>query len=172
MKPTAEHFTGAVQEFAAVPYFPSETGARIAITKQLALFVDDVTKLRWLVDTVLSRADVWPGIAGLRALYCTRWRAADGIDGGTCLIPGFTPDDNEGSRAQVAASRGYLPAPDDSVISDEERQQIDALARRISLRAAEERARNPVSSGARSRVRTPEWLMDLTWNQRRDGRKT
>lgn len=136
MRPTVQEILIAVRRLSVIPYFPSDEYAREAIMVDLQAFVHDVDALSWLVPTAIAHLHSWQGCAALRALHNTRYKPADGIEGGSSSIKGFTPEDNEGRPALAAGTRRYLPAPDDSEITDEERRQIDALDKKIKLRTA------------------------------------
>lgn len=94
MKPTPEQLNGATEELRAIPYFPTADAATIAIAIAIGKFVDDVSRLRWLIDTAVSSMREWKGVAEMRGLYCTHFRPADGIEA-NCAVPGFTPADSE-----------------------------------------------------------------------------
>lgn len=134
-----EKISQAVEELAAIPYFPADAGARTAIMRQLSRFVDRPDRLRWLVDTALARMDSWLGVAQLRALYATKYRPADGIPGGDCLLPGFTPADNESAylleRAQSDQKLLAEAKAAAESLSPEERAEIAALQALVSDRA-------------------------------------
>lgn len=133
--------TQAVEELATLPYFPASEGARKAIMRHILAICDRPERLEWLVDAALAHLRAWEGLATLRALYATRWRPADGIEGDTCTVPGFTPEDSEMAclagekifKAINAAERGQLagrpvlalPPPDSP---EAESQQAENLA--------------------------------------------
>jgi hypothetical protein len=102
MKPTPKQLAGAVEELAAIPFFPSEEGARIAITTQISRFVGDEKQLRWLVDAALGAMRKWEGLPELRGLFCTRFKPADGVEA-YCSLPGYTANDCEAAHALKAA---------------------------------------------------------------------
>ena len=92
----------AVREMALIKYFPAGPGEREAVMNLLdKLAAGNEERLQWLVDIVVNYVGEWPGPAQLRALYATRYRPADGIEGTHCTIAGFTPMDLE--RASLEA---------------------------------------------------------------------
>ena len=93
----------AVEELAAIPYFPTEPGARAAIMRQLSKFVRDEDSLHWLIDMALAHMKRWMGPAELRSLYATKYRPVDGVEGGACQVAGFTPADSEARYLQSVA---------------------------------------------------------------------
>jgi hypothetical protein len=95
-----EEIAAAVEELAAIPFFPSETGARLAVMKALESFVRRPHELRWLIDTAVARMREWKGPAELRGLYCTRFSPRDGIEE-YCTIPGFTAAESETGYHQL-----------------------------------------------------------------------
>ena len=52
------------------------------------------TALDWLVREAVTHVRVWPGLAELRGILCTRYDAADGIDQWSTL-PGYCAQDAE-----------------------------------------------------------------------------
>lgn len=102
MKPTPEQLNGATEELRAIPYFPTADAATIAIAIAIGKFVDDVYRLRWLIDTAVSSMREWKGVAEMRGLYCTRFKPADGVEA-NCTVAGFTPADSEMGYLQAAS---------------------------------------------------------------------
>jgi len=94
-KPTREQIEAAVESFGALLYFPADAGARLVIMRLLAAICGHVEGLQWLVATMLNRVGEWKGPAQLRALYATRYKPLDGIEGEACQLAGFTPADSE-----------------------------------------------------------------------------
>ncbi len=91
----------AVADLSILRYFPSGPGEQKAVMQLLDRIVDEEYRLAWLVHTLTDYVGEWPGPAQLRALYATRYRPADGIEGTHCTIAGFTPMDSE--RASLEA---------------------------------------------------------------------
>jgi hypothetical protein len=80
----------------------------------LARMVPHEEALDWLVGAMIDRVGEWKGTAQLRALLCTRWAPADGIEGPTCEITGFTPSDNESQSLIEHEDQKSLMKPDRS----------------------------------------------------------
>ncbi len=143
MDPTAEEimFSMAVDDLQAIPYFPREPGTQVAVQEALMRFVLGQAELTWLVLTAVDNMREWRGVAELRALYSTRWRPLDGIEGQSCSIAGYTPSDCEAQHAIEARSQKFLPAPEDTPITEAERKQIEELAEKCRLQAGSLRPR-------------------------------
>lgn len=121
-KVNQEYIEQAVADLAILKFFPSGPGEQVAIMRLLLAIVDTPEHLAWLVKTLMDYIGEWPGPAQLRALYATRYRPADGIEGPHCTIAGFTPCDSEREsleghenikRLEIKASPrigGILPA--------------------------------------------------------------
>jgi hypothetical protein len=133
MRPTPQEISIAVRRLSAIPFFPSDEYARDSIMEELAAFVPNAEALTWLVRMALAGMRQWQGCAELRALHCTRYRPADGYEGGACSVPGHAPADHEVRPVLKATTQLYLPVPDDTKISDEEGGQIEALGERMRL---------------------------------------
>lgn len=94
MNPTL--ITEAVRIMATCKYFPAGPGEREAVMEMLERMCgNNEAGLRWLTITLVNYVGEWPGPAQLRALYATRYRPADGIEGPHCSLAGFTPADSE-----------------------------------------------------------------------------
>jgi hypothetical protein len=61
-------------------FFPSDAQARIGIAEQLAAMATNEDQLRWLVARVAQLFPEWPGMLEVRAVFCTRYRSADGVE--------------------------------------------------------------------------------------------
>lgn len=77
----------AASELLALLKFVSGTAddARLALMRLLDRLADTdgpkaVKQLRWLVDTVTSNYDEWPGPKTIRAVWCTEFKPADGVE--------------------------------------------------------------------------------------------
>lgn len=84
----------AVDELSMCEYFPTDPGTRAAIMRLLARMVPHRQALTWLVRTLVDRVGQWKGPTELRAVLCTRYPPADGVEAFSAL-PGFTLNDSE-----------------------------------------------------------------------------
>lgn len=98
-----EQISAGVEELGAIPYFPKESGAQLAVMRAVEKFVSGPRELRWLIDTAVGRMREWRGVAELRGLYCTHFKPADGIEA-DCTIPGLTPADSEAGYLELQAA--------------------------------------------------------------------
>lgn len=90
-------------------YWPSDPATRAEIGGLLARMVPHREALQWLVRVMVDRIGEWPGPAELRALLCTRYRPADGIER-DCSIPGYRPQDYEAQAIErhIALKAGAI----------------------------------------------------------------
>jgi hypothetical protein len=102
----------AVSQLAVLRCFPSDAIARAMLAEMILRTVSNTERLEWLVRVAVANCDEYPGPKQIRALYCTRFKPADGGDEPTCTISGFTPSDSE---------RGYQ-----ELQSQETAKQIEA----------------------------------------------
>jgi hypothetical protein len=100
----------AVDDFSTMRFFPAE--GRAAIMRELAAMCPHREALRWLVSEALAHVPIWPGLAELRGLLCTRYDAADGRDA-YCTLPGYSPTDQEAKHLE-AHENLKLAAPQDA----------------------------------------------------------
>ena len=134
MKPSKQDFESAVAQMTILRYFPADPIQRAMVMDLLARIVGTREQLSWLVRTLVDRVGEWRGPSELRGIFCNRFKPADGIEA-DCSIPKFTPADNEARPALEAAPQCYLPSPNDDKISEEERRQINLLAKRMRLKS-------------------------------------
>jgi hypothetical protein len=96
MKPTEAQIFDAAESFEALKFFPAgSTAVKRVVMELLDGMVATEEQLKWLMDALINRVGEWHGPAQLRALFNTRFRPADGIEGGVCEVAGFTPADCE-----------------------------------------------------------------------------
>jgi len=72
---------GAVSKLSLMAFFPGDPDARGALIWALQQLVDTEDHLDWLVERSLKLYSRWPGIAEIRAVYCSSFRPADGVEG-------------------------------------------------------------------------------------------
>lgn len=95
----------------ALKYFPREPEAQVAIVSIVCRMASKLDQIDWLVESALAVYDDWPGPRELRALFCSRWRPADGIQAYSQLYPA---DENGGgfpSHIYPASNLPALPTP-------------------------------------------------------------
>src|SRR5690242_7847681 len=93
MRPTLEEIERAMTTIAAMKFFPAgEAGIRVEVMELLRDMVGTGEQMDWLRKTIRDRVPEWPGLAGLRGIFCAFHRPADGVDAVSDL-PGFTQDD-------------------------------------------------------------------------------
>ena len=69
-----------VGRLGALKFFPSEEYARRAIMDEIDSFAENAEQVQWLFRYVLSHCNEWEGPQSLRAMFCMRFKPADGID--------------------------------------------------------------------------------------------
>jgi hypothetical protein len=69
-----------MSRLALLKFFPSEPEALAALAEIICKMTADERKAEWLIERALQVFDEWPGPKKLRALYCRRWKPADGVE--------------------------------------------------------------------------------------------
>lgn len=71
-----------VEELASLKYFPSgNEGVLLAITRLIGSMCRTEQEARWLIDRMTSGLYAeWPGIAEVRACFCSRYPPKDGMN--------------------------------------------------------------------------------------------
>jgi hypothetical protein len=80
LPPKPEDFSSAVNQLALMAFFPSDPEVRAALVTVLMDLIETEDQLDWLVNRALRLYAKWPGVAELRALYCSRFKPRDGIE--------------------------------------------------------------------------------------------
>ena len=119
MKPTAEQIERTVATISATRYFPSDNHhVRAELLELLADMVGTGEQMDWMRRVFRDQITEWPGLAEVRAVFCTRFRPADGIEGKRySTVAGFTAGDIE-TESITARKQRYLPQPGDEPIGD------------------------------------------------------
>lgn len=83
----------AVQDLAALKFFPSNVGVRLAVVRVVRDMATSDQQVQWLVRRALQLFDSWEGPRELRALFCSRYKPRDGIEATSSVYPeGFPPE--------------------------------------------------------------------------------
>lgn len=89
-------------------FFPSDVEARVGIAEQISAMAGDEDQVRWLVSRISQLFTDWPGMLEVRAVFCTRYKAKDGVEAALgSASPAFASlcaDEHE-SLAQISAPR-------------------------------------------------------------------
>jgi hypothetical protein len=110
---TSADLSEAVTDLSLIEFFPSSPNQHAAVGLLLARICPHREALSWLVRTYTDHIGRWHGPMELRAVLCTRYRPADGIEAWSQL-PGFRASDAEQRHldqhaALKAGSAGELP---------------------------------------------------------------
>jgi hypothetical protein len=70
-------------------FFPSDAQARASVILLIAEMATNEDQVRWLVQRLLDLYDEWPGPRTLRAVFCHKYKPADGKDLRTAICPGY-----------------------------------------------------------------------------------
>lgn len=144
-----QQLTELVNELAALAFFPSEREARGAVAEDIADICPNLTEARWLVKRLRQLFNRWPGPRELRAVYCSRNKPRDGIEGRSDLFPDGVPIPAGGTELAwfVALPSGPAPLalPPGHVASFDARMdgQIQLLARTKDLNAPRRKPKAP-----------------------------
>lgn len=108
-----KHIVSAVESLGCLAMFPSSPAAREEIMRLIERIVAEHEQLDWLVRTMIDQVGTWHGPAELRAVFCTRFRPADGVEKYSAL-PGFTAGDIEAENLALprAPTRKQLADPE------------------------------------------------------------
>lgn len=73
----------AVASLAALRFFPPDPPARAALADELLRMCRSEDQAAWVVRRVLRLYNEWPGPMELRAVFCSRFKPADGVEANT-----------------------------------------------------------------------------------------
>jgi len=98
-------------QFSLMKFFPSDPGAKAALSRLLQRMCRSFEEAQWLVDRALDVYGDWPGTSELRALYCSRFKPMDGIEAYSALFPeGFLNGRPQQQQLSEAAPRYQIEA--------------------------------------------------------------
>lgn len=105
-KLTPETAAAGVAKMALMAFFPGDPDIRAALVSVLMDTVETDEQLDWLVNRALRLYGKWPGVAEIRALYCSRWKPKDGMETYSAIYPEGIPSDRKRSQPERDAPRG------------------------------------------------------------------
>ena len=105
-------------ELKCLPYFPSEPAVLVAVARLIGLMCVDVKQARWIVNRMTSGLySQWPGVAEMRACYCSRYRPKDGIEAYSTVFPDGLPPEPGGFAEAIRISEPKPKAVAGNVVS-------------------------------------------------------
>ena len=118
---TQQQATLFVEMLASIPFFPSEGGARIAISDELMAICAGPNEAKWLVTRMRRLYQRWPGPVELRRVYASKHVPWDGLPsiGISETYPGGIPSEREQQLALEGPKMLALP-PGREVSADPE----------------------------------------------------
>jgi hypothetical protein len=151
--------TQAVKDLSAIPYFPQEEDAHIAIMGGIAQFAGSVEGVRWMVVQAVSYMDRWMGVPELRGIYCS---------GGWQPIDGRHTQSSIPSLSDGGLPAYYLPAPKllapPPPTPEEEAQNkafIAELQAKVDKSVARKKLKGILFDKRYNPEATPDWLLDI-----------
>ncbi len=97
--------------FSLLRYFPGgDLDVKRALMHELGRMAATAEQLQWLQQRVLAAYAEWPGIAEIRAVFCTRFTPADGRNAELATNSPIARD-IEFSLIERAEEQKRLPAP-------------------------------------------------------------
>jgi hypothetical protein len=111
MKPTDRDLKNALVSLTLLKFFPAGDATMTMVAGILSSMVSTKKQLDWLIGTLVNQVGEWPGPAQVRALFCTQFAPADGIEGPPCSLAGFTPAEGERRSLELEAQRGVNLLP-------------------------------------------------------------
>lgn len=88
-----ERAARSIGKLSLLKFFPSDPDARTALVEMACAMVETDEEIEWLCRRALQIFNEWPGPNELRALYCSRYPAQDGVSANSELFStGYPPD--------------------------------------------------------------------------------
>lgn len=76
-----------IAKLTLMKFFPVDPQARTALVQLICGMAQTNEQVEWLVRRALTLFNEWPGPRELRALYCSKFRPADGAEANSALYP-------------------------------------------------------------------------------------
>ena len=149
---TARAVADAIDRFSLMPFFPHDDGAKKALARLLARICGNDQQLTWLVDRVIQLfRKGWPGEAEVRAVFCSKFRPADGIEVASAIYEDGIPSENPNRDAELLAGGSVpkaLTGEVAQVSSDSQMQEtVEQLAEKLRLRRERDKASPMIAHG-------------------------
>lgn len=125
MRLTPETAAAGVAKMALMAFFPGDPDIRAALVSVFMDMVETDEQLDWLVNRALRLYGKWPGVAEIRALYCSRWKPKDGMETYSSIYPEGIPSERKAPAPERDPPRGG-PVTADPDLNREIRQVADA----------------------------------------------
>jgi hypothetical protein len=122
----------AVGSLSLLRFFPADDEARGMLGEILAAMCPDDDACDWLVRRTLELHNEWPGPVELRAILCSRYPPADGVDAYSSIWTEGIPPSKPTQQELLALPPGPSSGPDPQLAA-----MIADLAVRKRLSAAE-----------------------------------
>ena len=111
----------AVADISTIPFAPTGEIERYSLMDLLGrLCDDDPAHIAWLGEKMAGSYAKWPGQVSIRAVWCTRFPPADGVEGS------LGADDPVG-REIAARTEIKHPDPDQKRLSGAARELLDGI---------------------------------------------
>jgi hypothetical protein len=65
---------------ATIPFFPGESGARLAVADEFRSICNSSEEAFWLVTRLIRLYRRWPGVLEMRLVFCSRYQPLDGVE--------------------------------------------------------------------------------------------
>ncbi len=142
---TVEESTMIIEMFQAIPFFPTASGAQALIASELISMCKDSQQAVWLARRMSQLYGKWPGTREMRAVFCSKYPAQDGIECYSEIYLDGVPSERESSPLQIASAPVLALPEGHNVSADPELENmVTQIAESLS---APQKARH---------VRTPE----------------
>jgi hypothetical protein len=109
---TPDAASAAVAKMALMAFFPGDPDIRAALVSVFMDMIDTEEQMEWLVKRALRLYARWPGVAEIRALYCSRWKPKDGIEAYSSVYIDGIPSERNQSQLEPVLPRGRLVTAD------------------------------------------------------------
>jgi len=96
---------------AMLKFFPSDENAAVAIVELVCQMARSIEQVRWLVKRTISLHNEWPGPVELRAVFCSKFIPADGINAYSSVHPDGIPSEREQTYQGIEGSRPVYALP-------------------------------------------------------------
>ena len=111
---TKQEVAICLEMLAALPFFPLESGARVAIGDEISFMCRDFSDACWLSQRMVRLYPRWPGAPELRLVYCSARMPLDGVQPlvltSETFPDGIPSEDPAREAAQLENGMKRLPA--------------------------------------------------------------
>ena len=124
----------AINRLATLRYFPSDKGVKVELAKMLNEMCSTDEQVEWLANRTTQLYTEWLGPAELRAVMCSRYCPADGIEADSAVFSEGIPSERGNDWKRLETPERPLLEAAANVSPDAAQHCAGAIARSVNFK--------------------------------------